>query len=80
MNNIGNILQKRKQYSEALVWYEKASKYNNAAAFWNLGNCYENGIGVERDLNKAKEWYLKAKEAGNWGAKEALERLAKKSV
>lgn len=80
MNNIGNILKERKQYSEALVWYAKASKYDNSAALWNLGNCYENGIGVERDLNKAKEWYLKAKEAGNWGAKEALERLAKKGV
>lgn len=80
MNNIGNILQDRKRYNEAFEWYEKASNSNDPYAFFNLGECYENGIGVNRNLTKAKEWYLKAKEAGNRGAKHALERLAKKGV
>jgi len=36
---------------------------------------YERGEGVEKDLNKAIEWYTKAAEDGNEDAKEALKNL-----
>ncbi len=40
----------------------------------NLGVCYENGTGVEKDLQKAVELYKKAADAGN-DTVGALERL-----
>ena len=42
-----------------------------------VGRYYEDGIGINRDLNKAKEWYRKAKKRGNSAAKRALEALEK---
>ena len=36
---------------------------------------YEGGIGVEKDLSKAKDLYLKAAEMGMKDAKERAERL-----
>ena len=37
-----------------------------------MGDCYEKGDGVERNLKKAKEWYAKA---AKQGYKEAMQRL-----
>ena len=49
----------------------QASQKNYDIALCNLGFCYENGIGVERDDQKAVEDYLKAIEQNNlrgmWG-------------
>ena len=34
----------------------------------NLGDCYRNGIGVEKDPEEAVKWYRKAAEQNNhWG-------------
>ncbi|GBC02781.1 hypothetical protein RclHR1_04810012 [Rhizophagus clarus] len=32
---------------------------------YNLGHCYENGIGTDKDKEKAFEWYTKSVSAGN---------------
>ena len=45
------------------------------SAMWNVGNFYEIGIGVTKDLNKAKEWYTKAAAQGNVRAQEKLDTL-----
>ena len=42
-----------------------------------VGRYYEDGIGIEKDLNKAKDWYRKAKKRGNSAAKRALDALEK---
>ena len=42
---------------------------------YNVGNCYKNGIGVTKDLNKAKEWYAKAAAQGYEKAQEKLGAL-----
>ncbi len=44
-------------------------------AQYRLGYYYENGVGVEQDLSKAKENYRKAADEGYEPAQEALERL-----
>ena len=41
----------------------------------NLGDCYKDGEGVTKDLNKAKEWYIKAAAHGDEDAQEKLDEL-----
>jgi TPR repeat protein len=49
----------------------------HALAMNNIGELYEKGMGVEKDLDAAIEWYRKAAEQGEENAQSALERLAK---
>ncbi|MCQ2078905.1 MAG: SEL1-like repeat protein [archaeon] len=58
--------------------FEKRARGGDAQSMFILGRYYESGIGIERDLHKAREWYTKAKKRGNAAAKRALEALDKK--
>lgn len=55
--------------------FEKSARAGNAQSMYIVGRYYEDGIGIEKDLSKAKEWYRKAKKRGNSAAKRALEAL-----
>lgn len=63
--------------AEAVKWLRKSAKKNCPEAFYQLGVCYENGEGVERDLNEAEAWYRKAlNDPGSaYTARIALERI-----
>ena len=52
----------------------KAVKYKQgeANAQFNLAVCYEDGIGVEKDEQKAVEWYKKAAKQGDVKAQNNL--------
>ena len=39
-----------------MKWYRKAIEQNNASAQYNLGICYANGQGVEKDYAEAYKW------------------------
>jgi len=53
----------------------------SADANYNLGIIYENGIGnIPKDVSKAKEYYLKAKDLGSNEAAEALQSLTENNV
>lgn len=58
-----------------MEWYRKAAEQGYAEAQYNLGVCYEYGIGVLTDRNKAFEWYNKAAVQGDEAAKHALKKL-----
>lgn len=58
--------------------FEKSARSGNAQSMYILGRYYEDGIGIEKDPKKAKEWYTKAKKRGNQAARRALESLEKK--
>ena len=45
--------------------YKSAAEQECPEAQYKLGRCYFFGVGVERDENKAVEWYFKAAEQGN---------------
>ncbi len=49
-----------------------------AEAQYALGECYEEGEGVEQDLEEAAKWYRLAAEQGHEDAKEALEKMKTK--
>lgn len=62
-----------------LLWsiFKKADAQGNMYAPWNLGRMYENGWGVQKNLDMAKQWYEKAAGRGHPNAKNKLEELKK---
>jgi len=55
----------------------KASEQGHAPAWRYLGQCYEQGLGVEKNLDEAKKWYAKAKEKGDSFSRARLNLLNK---
>lgn len=58
---------------EAARWFQKAADHDSPAALFDLGQLYENGRGVGKSLDKAKDLYQRAAKLGN---REAQKRLA----
>ena len=48
----------------AFDYFTRAADAESADAMDNLGNCYKNGDGVDKDLEKAAGWYRKSAECG----------------
>jgi hypothetical protein len=62
--------------SERVVqFYADMAKDGNAGAQFELANLYMEGVGVEKNPAKAKEWYQKAAQQGHEGAIESLEKF-----
>ncbi|MBK9575043.1 MAG: sel1 repeat family protein [Rhodoferax sp.] len=47
----------KKDYATAMREFKSLALQNNAKAQYNLGNMYEHGQGVERDMKEAVKWY-----------------------
>lgn len=62
-------------YEEAKGWYEKAIAGGHARANFSLGNLYEEGLGVKKDLAKACNLYKVAKDMGVEDAVAAYDRV-----
>lgn len=60
MNEIGVHYYQLEDYSQAKEWFLKAAELDNIYAIGNLGMLYQQGLGVEKDLNKAFECYQNA--------------------
>jgi len=67
-NKIGLFFWNKRSYSEAFFWYLKASKKKYPRSEYNLGICYQEGTGVEKNLQLAFEWFLKSAEHGDMDA------------
>ena len=61
----------------AVEWFRKAADQNSPDAFYELGVCYENGEGVEKNLDEALTWYRKAVDGGFEGAQSSVIRVEK---
>ena len=72
---LGDLLAASLNYAHAIVYYQQAANQDNAVAQFNMGDMYENGKGVNRDLDTAGYWYRKAANQGIKKAKEALSRI-----
>lgn len=66
-------LQNQKIINKPFFWYLKSAEQGDIGAQTNLGIMYENGIGTEINLKKARYWYKKAVEQRS---EEAQKRLA----
>ncbi|MBQ6780847.1 MAG: SEL1-like repeat protein [Treponema sp.] len=54
---------------------KKSAEQGDAEALYQLGNCYQNGEGVEQDIKKAVEWWLKAADLGHEKASELIQKI-----
>ncbi len=52
-------------HADTISDYRKAAEQGDATAQANLGWCYENGEGVEKNMSEAVKWYRKAAEQGH---------------
>jgi hypothetical protein len=59
----------------AVALYEHAAALGDAAAMMALGEKYEKGAGVLRDVSRARMWFTRALEAGCEEASDALKRV-----
>ena len=64
--------------SDAFCWAQRAARANNARGMYMLAHCYEEGIGAEVSLEKARDWYRRSAEAGYRRAAHRLEELSGK--
>jgi TPR repeat protein len=51
----------------------KAAEQGHSGAQFDLGDCYQNGDGVEWDRVEAFEWFMQAAEQGHIGAQCTLD-------
>jgi TPR repeat protein len=62
-------------HAEAMKWNLKAYKQGHSEGANNIGELYEKGLGVTKDIEQAKSWYKKASVLGNAEATGRLEKL-----
>lgn len=76
----GNIYQAKHDYSQALTCYKKAAsrqfgKDERSFACFVVGRYYESGIGVNKDLIEARNWYKKGAEDGDANSADRLKLI-----
>lgn len=65
------------QRNNAIKWFKKAAERGDAQSLCILGELYENGTNVKKDLDTARMYYRKAAAAGSKKAAEKLTRIQK---
>nr|WP_314807916.1 tetratricopeptide repeat protein [uncultured Selenomonas sp.] len=60
MNQLGNMLHRHGEYQKANEWHKKAGEVGYDWGWYNLGNSYEKGEGVAKDVEKALACYERA--------------------
>lgn len=63
--SLGRIYEKNNNLKQAVIYYERAAKENNALALDNLAIIYQYGRGVTKDIEKAEQLFLAAKSNGS---------------
>jgi len=62
--------QQEKNEVKARIYFEKGCEFENGSACWMAAGYYEEGLKVEKDLNKAKKLHQKSCDNGfNYGCK-----------
>ena len=62
-NNLGKIYENKNNYKEAITYYEKSASLGESWALNKLGEFYRQGIYVQKDMQKAFDYYNKAIES-----------------
>lgn len=64
LNEQSKKLIETQEFEKAVPILKQAAELGNAESQYNLGYCYQAGIGVEQNSEKAIEWYSKSAEQG----------------
>lgn len=82
LNNVGMVFKAgcpaaniRKDYATALSYFSMAAKQGSIYAYHNIGTLYEDGLGVQRDRDKAIAQYTYSARWGTPKSADALRRL-----
>ena len=62
-------------FSEAIMWFQKAAEQNHSGAQFHLGEMYFYGEGIQKDAAKATVWYKKAAALGDVDAQKTLSEI-----
>ncbi|WP_089832677.1 tetratricopeptide repeat protein [Halolactibacillus halophilus] len=76
-NKLGHEAIELGKSIEALTWYQLAAERGDSYGEYNLGHCYENGIGTQVNMKKAKYWYRLAALKGDRQAKDRIKVIEK---
>ena len=68
----GMAALQNKNYHDAATQFQQAARAGDAAAQFQLGSLYYQGLGVNRDYSEAMRWYSRAATAGNAEAQYSL--------
>ncbi len=66
----------RRDWQQALQWYDKAAKRGEPRAQLNYGLMFQNGYGTDSDIGAAFMWYYASYRQGNATAKRYMNLLA----
>ncbi|MBQ0139919.1 MAG: sel1 repeat family protein [Kurthia sp.] len=77
INKMGHQAFEQDQGEKALFWYLQAANQQDVEGEYNVGFCYESGIGTAIDLKKAKYWYHRAALQGDELSKLRLKGLTR---
>jgi len=75
LRNNGYAALSQRRYGEALTLLQQATMMGDAYAPMYIGQIFENGIGVPRDVGQASYWYGIAINRGNAAALAAFNRM-----
>ncbi|GBC06008.1 hypothetical protein RclHR1_06550012 [Rhizophagus clarus] len=73
-HGIGTLINKQK----ALELHQNLANLENMMTQYNLGEIYENGDGITKDIDKAIYWYEKSAKQGYKHARNKFEKLQQK--
>ncbi|PKC61079.1 HCP-like protein [Rhizophagus irregularis] len=69
---IGTLIDKKRAFG----LYFKAAIVDNCTAQYNVAICFDEGIGTDKNIEKAKEWYEKSANNGYERATKKLDELS----
>ena len=70
---LGNVVFS--DYKEAFRLYMLAAEQDDAWGQYEVGHCYERGIGTEKNIEEAIRWYAESAMLGDMLSVESLERI-----
>lgn len=76
----GFTFLRAQDYENAMKSFMEADQAGNTDGAFSVGEMYEYGNGVKKDLVSAVKWYMKASKAGDEQAKEKLKQEPMRSI
>ena len=75
--SIGDYYYNASRFEQAAQWFKQAAEQGEQVSQLNLGTMFYKGLGVEKDLMEAKQWFLEAWTQGGENAQYARNWLLK---